>query len=115
MDIKGSDIYKDIQFVGTDDSAIPIDSLVDYKIEVYSELDSCILTFSKTPGEDEESIEVIDNDNGDIRIKFDRDWTTDAQSSKYYCDVYWYTDKTGAIDDMDLTVIKKTLILEFNE
>lgn len=105
---KGEDIRKFIDLIDSNDQVIPLTSLSDYKIRMYSIDDAkeLAIEFAKTASGDQKAIDVVNSANGSISITADRVWSKDAEPSTYFADVYLYFADDNGVDGKTLEIIE---------
>lgn len=105
---KGEDFELEMYWKDVSGNPLPPSTLVDYKVEVFSVRKSNIsrLIFAKTPGQDEEPIEITDDATGKLLLAFKRDWSADAEIGKYQMKVYRYYADVDGIENKSLEIIQ---------
>lgn len=87
---QGADVPLEIDWEDKNEAPLKPNDLVDYKVLVFYEKDMLtpVLEFKRIDGD--LVVDVVNNDEGLVELKFDRNFTKDAQFGTYYFYTHWH-------------------------
>lgn len=114
---KGEDFQRDMLWKDAEKEPMKPSDLVEYLIKVYSVDDNteAVLEFASTPEGEQKPIEVVDDVAGKVRLRFDRNWSGEAEATNYFADVYWYYADAEGVDGKSLEIIERVELFKLTD